>query len=309
MFFLDAADDSIAAVRARFGEIGDSVVVVGGGGIYNCHVHTDDIGAAIEAGLEGGRPREIRVTDLHEQVGDELLHRHPGPVVATPTGGAVIAPVTSVVAIATGAGVARVLGSLGVASVLEGGQSMNPSTEEVLALVQSVMGRDVIVLPNNANIIAVAEQAAKLATGRTLVVPTKGIQEGLAALVAYDPEASGEANAVAMQAAAERVVAGEVTTAVRRAMTPIGEVGAGQWMGLSRSGVEVAGPSFLETAAGLIDLLALPDHEIVTLISGVALQSRELDKLIEALASTHPGLTVERLDGGQALYPLLVSLE
>jgi hypothetical protein len=296
-------------VRTRFGEIGDSVVVVGGGGIYNCHVHTDDIGAAIEAGLGGGRPREIRVTDLREQVGDELVHREQTAGVALALGGAVIAPVTSVVAIATGAGIARVLGSLGVASVLEGGQSMNPSTAEVLALVQSVMGRDVIVLPNNPNIIAVAEQAAKLASGRVRVVPTKGIQEGLAALVAYDPEASGEANAAAMQAAATHVVAGEVTTAVRHATTEIGEVAAGQWIGLSRAGIEVAGTTFVETATELVDLLALPEHEIVTLIAGAGLAAQDLDALVVGIESTHPELSIERLDGGQALYPLLVSLE
>jgi len=310
MFFLEAPDGAIGALRVRFGEIGDSVVVVGGDGLYNCHVHTDDIGAAIESGLEAGRPRQVRVTDLTEEPGEEERAAAAEPAGEDARGGwPRLAPKTAVVAVATGAGTRRILVSLGVASVIEGGQSMNPSTAEILEVTEAVAGQDVVLLPNNANIVPVAEQVAKLSTRRVFVIPTEGVQEALAALVAYDPAAPGEDNVLTMTSAADAVVAGEVTRAVRRANTPVGKVAEGQWMGLSRRGVEVLGSGLAEVAVALVERLLRPDHEIVTLITGEFAEEEELDRIIGQLDATHPELAVERLDGGQALYPLLLSLE
>ena len=311
MYFLDAPDESIEGFRLRFGEIGDSVVVVGGAGLYNCHVHTDDIGAAIEAGLDAGRPRQVRVADLREATPDEEHHEllDVASIEEPRPGWPRLAPVTSVVAVATGGGIRRILASLGVASVIEGGQSMNPSTAEILEVTESVVGRDIVLLPNNANIVPVAEQVAKLSRRRVFVIPTKGVQEALAALVAYDPAASGEDNVVTMAAAADAVVAGEVTRAVRRATTPAGEVAKGEWMGLSRQRVEVLGASLSEAALRLVERLVAPGQEILTLIAGDALEAGEFDDLVAELSRAYPELSVERLDGGQALYPLLLSLE
>lgn len=306
MFLLESADEAIAPFKDRWAGIGDSIVVVGGDGLWNCHIHTDDIGAAIEAGIEAGRPREIRVTDLAHQVEEEAWVRAVPPV-GTLEGGA--PPNTSVVAVATGGGVQRIFSSLGVEHLIAGGQSMNPSTAQILEAAEAAPGKEVVVLPNNSNIFPVADQVSRIATKPVFVVPTKGIQEGFAALLAYDPAASGEENARLMQEAASHVVAGEVTKAVRAARTAAGTVSAGDWIGLSRQGIETVGQRLAEAALALCEVLIEPGSEILTLIVGADAATDELDEIERVLAEHHPELAVERLEGGQPLYPLLISLE
>ena len=168
------------------------VVVVGGEGLWNCHIHTDDIGGSIEAALDVGRPRDIRVTDLLEQVEEEQWVRTAAsaapsidPEPDEP------APVTSIVAVDTGAGIRRIFHSLGVRHVIAGGQSMNPSTEQILEMVEAVPSSEVIVLPNNKNIYPVAKQVCALTEKHVRVVDTAGIQEGFAALLEYDLGSAG----------------------------------------------------------------------------------------------------------------------
>ena len=190
-------------------------MIVGGDGLYNCHIHTDDVGAAIEAAIEIGRPRQIRVTDLYDQVEEERWVREAaaaGDQQETPP-----EPVTcAVVAVCAGEGVKRIFRSLGARQIVAGGQSANPSTAEILDAIASAPAEEVIVLPNNPNVIAVAEQAAAHSPKKVRVVPTAGTQEGFAALLAYDPEAHVGTNADNMAAAAAHVVAGEVVQAVAR---------------------------------------------------------------------------------------------
>ena len=155
MYFLEAPDETIPAFKDVWAGIGDSIVVVGGDGIWNCHIHTDDIGASIEAALDVGRPRDIRVTDLLEQVEEERWVREAEP--AAPAERPAVT--TAVVAVATGDGISRIFHSLGVQAIVAGGQSMNPSTAQLLEAVESVNAEQVIILPNNKNIIPVAEQS------------------------------------------------------------------------------------------------------------------------------------------------------
>src|SRR5262245_46438742 len=153
MYLLDAEDPTINGFKESGSAIGDSIVVVGGEGLWNCHVHTNDIGAAIEAGIEAGRPRNIRVTDLFEQVEEEQWVRD-----ATAADDPAPAVTTAVVAVAVGDGLRRLLHSLGVRQLVAGGQSMNPSTAQILEAVEVCNADSVIVLPNNKNIVPVARQ-------------------------------------------------------------------------------------------------------------------------------------------------------
>ena len=218
MFFLEAADESIPAFRSVWASYGGSIVIVGGNGLYKCHIHTDEIGGAIEAAIEIGRPREIQVTDLAEQVEEERWVRDAaasGSQKEPPD-----EPVTSaVVAVASGEGVKRIFRSLGARQIVSGGQSANPSTEEILAAIAASSAEQVVVLPNNRNVVAAAEQAAAHSAKKVRVVPTAGIPEGFAALLAYDPEADLDTNADNMAAAAKHVIAGEVAPASRPAVT------------------------------------------------------------------------------------------
>ncbi|MCU1491381.1 MAG: domain fusion protein YloV [Acidimicrobiaceae bacterium] len=311
MYLLDAPDKAIPAFKDVWAGVGDSIVVVGGDGLWNCHIHTDDVGAAIEAALDAGRPRQIRVTDLAEQVEEERWVRQGGEQTAepAPAPAAGPAPVTSVVAVATGEGIGRIFRSLGVAAIVPGGQSMNPSTAEILEIVESAPGEEVVFLPNNGNILPVAAQVAQVASKPVRVVPTRGVQEGFAALLEYDPQAESAANAEAMEEAAARVVAGEVTRAARDAETPVGPVQAGEWLGLSREGIEVHGSGLAEVTCALLERLLAPEHEIVTLIEGAGASEAVSRQVSEWLAVKHPGVSLERHRGGQPLYPFLLSIE
>lgn len=312
MFILEANDESIEAFKDVWGGIGDSIVVVGADGLYNCHIHTGDIGAAIEAGIDTGRPSNIRVTDLAEQVEeehwvrkaeddfDESDHKptHSGPPA-----------VTSVVAVATGNGVKRIFHSLGVHSVVSGGQSMNPSTADLLKAVEELDSPAVIILPNNKNIIPVANEVDALTKKAVRVVPTKGIVEGFAALLAYDPEAGPGENMTEMTKSADGVVAGEVTMAVRDASSAAGQIKEGDWLGISREGIQVVEPDLSDCCMELLDKLVTDDHEIVTVIEGEGYSVNATRQLTQWLNENRSNVSVEVHQGGQPLYPYLFSIE
>jgi len=310
MYFLEAPDETLGAFKRLWAGIGDSIVVVGGDGLWNCHIHTDDIGAAIEAALDVGRPRDIRVTDLIDQVEEESWVRRAVEMDAAATQGIEEpVPVTSVVAVATGDGICRIFYSLGVHHIVAGGQSMNPSTAQILEVVESVPGSEVVILPNNKNIMAVARQACELSDRPTFVVDTPGIQEGFAALLEYDPEATAEENLRAMQAAAGRVRAGEVTRAVRASDSQAGNVAVGDWIGLSRSGIEAIAGTLAEATCQLLVKLLGDGDEIVTLIEGAGATSADTRRITEWLHENRPGISLELHHGGQPLYPYFVSVE
>ncbi len=310
MFLLEAGDETLPAFRDVWAGIGDSIVIVGGDGMWNCHIHTDDVGAAIEAGIDAGRPRRVRVTDLLEQVEEERWVRDAPPTPEEGGPGILGGPVaTAVVAIATGAGVGRLFRSVGVQGIVAGGQSMNPSTAQILDAVDACPAGAVIVLPNNANIVPVAAEVAALTSKEVRVVPTRSLTEGLAAAFAYDPEGTADANAEAMSAAVARVVTGEVTRAVRDAWTPAGNVRHGEYLGLTRDGPAVVAPVLADAAVALVERLVQPGHEIVTVLEGDGSTAAATRHLTESLAASHPGLMVEVHHGGQPLYPYLFSVE
>jgi DAK2 domain fusion protein YloV len=305
MYFLEADDATIPAFKEVWAGIGDSIVVVGGGGIWNCHIHTDDIGASIEAALDCGRPKNIRVTDLMEQVEEERWVREAGP---EEEGDRTPVP-TAVVAVATGDGIRRIFRSLGVQQVVAGGQSMNPSTAQILEAVEAAPADSVIVLPNNKNIIAVAEQVQDLTNKTVRVVKTVGVAEGFAALMEYDPEASADENAATMTSCADRVISGEVTRAVRDSEADAGAIAEGDYLGICREGITVIASTLDDAVCGLVDKLATDDHEIITLIEGEGATAGSTRRLTEWINEHRPKATVEVHHGGQPLYPYLLSIE
>jgi hypothetical protein len=308
MYLLEAPDDTIPVFKEVWAGLGDSIVVVGGDGVWNCHIHTDEIGAAIEASLDAGRPRSIRVTDLIEQVEEERWVREgaeSGPT-DPPSGPA---RTTGVVAVSTGDGIGRIFRSLGVQGLLSGGQSMNPSTAELVGAVEALASEQVIILPNNGNIRPVAERVNDLTDKMVLVVPTDTIAEGFAALLAYDPEAGGETNAEAMRASALKVVPGEVTRAVRNADCPVGPIAAGDWLGLSREGIEVVKDTLAGAACSLLEVLVGDEHDLVTIIEGEGSSAADTRRITEWVKDQRPDVETEVHHGGQPLYPYLFSIE
>ena len=311
MYFLEAPDESIPGFKDVWAAIGDSIVVVGGDGLWNCHIHTDDIGAAVEAAVDIGRPRKIRVSDLLEQVEEERWVREA-------TGDSVVDEPphvhepceTAVVAVATGDGIRRLFLSLGVQRIVAGGQSMNPSTAQLLDAVEAAPAESVVILPNNKNIIAVAEQVAPLTSKSVRVIATKGITEGLAAAMQYDPQGSVDANAAAMRLASASVVSGEITVAVRDSTCEAGSIHEGDHLGLTRDGgIEVVATTLVDAATTLLDRLIGPDHEIVTVIEGEGASAATTRHITEWIADHRPDVVAEVHHGGQLLYPYLFGVE
>jgi len=311
MYFLHAPDDSIEAFKEVWAGIGDSIVVVGGDGLWNCHIHTDDIGAAVEAGVDAGRPHRIRVTDLDEQVEEERWVRESvgAPGAGPSDEGTGPPPTTSVVAVVSGDGIGRIFRSLGVHHLVVGGQTMNPATADMVKAVESVGSDQVVILPNNKNIRPVAEQVDALSGKTVRVVATGSIVEGFAALLAYDPASGADANVVTMSESAARVVPAEVTRAVRDTVTDAGEVHEGDFIGISRDGVVAVSDNIVVCTRLLLSRLLNSTHELVTLIEGEGARVADTRRIEEWLSEEHPEVAVEVHQGGQPLYPYLLGIE
>ena len=186
---------------------------------------------------------------------------------------------------------------------------MNPSTADLVDAVLASGSAQVVILPNNKNIIAVAEQVDALVDQQVLVVATTSIVEGFAALLHYDPDASAEENQSAMRASACNVVAGEVTRAVRDTTTPAGTVRVGDWIGLGHEGVLSIADSLLGASAQLLERLIRPEHELLTIIEGDGSSPAVTRRLSDLLGEEHPDVAVEVHHGGQPLYPYYFGLE
>ena len=320
MYFLDLDDARIDEFKAGWNAIGDSIVVVGGAGIWNCHVHTNDIGAAIEVPLGlGGRPKQIRVTDLFDEVEEEHAKREvamraaaaPGADANVERAGAGLPAVTTaVVAVCSGEGLVELFAQLGVQGVVTGGQTMNPSTAELLDTVKHVNAHQVIILPNNKNIIPVAEQIDALTSKHVVVVPTCSMPEALAALVVYDPEGSADENGAEMKDAADSVATGEVTQAIRNTNSEVGVIAAGDWIGIVKGdGIAAISDSPAGASIALLTELIRDSAELVTVVVGSGAAAEDT-AAIEVWLGNHRGdVAVEIQYGGQPLYPYLFGVE
>jgi DAK2 domain fusion protein YloV len=296
----DAADDAVERLKDALGALGDSLVVVGGDGLFNVHVHVNDVGAAVEAGIEAGRPFRITVTRFEDQIADERL-----PVMnERPVG-------RSVVAVAPGEGLAALFRQAG-AEVVLGGPSSNPSTGELLEAVRRAGTAEVVLLPNDANSTGVASAAAAAARDEgwsVAVVPTRSSLQGLAALAVADPSRSFADDVASMAEAAGSTRWGEVTVAVREAATMAGVCRPGDVLGLLEGDVVLIGDDVEQVGADLLHRMLLGGGELVTLVTGQDLPQGAGDRLADQVEHAHPAVEVVQYSGGQPHYPLLLSVE
>lgn len=309
MYLLNAPDEAIEGFKNVWAGLGDSIVVVGGDGLWNCHIHTDAIGPAIEAGIEVGRPQRIRVTDLVEEVMEERWVRE-----AAESGKADDIAVSqevpcAVVAVSPAPGIGRIFHSLGVQELVLGGQSMNPSTSELLEAVERAPAEQIVILPNNSNIVAVARTVDDETAKTVVVVPTTSVPEGFASLLGYDPQTTATENAETMLEIASGVDVGEVTQAVRSSSTPVGEVGEGDWIGLDRNGVCAMGTTLVEAATNLLNQLIGEESEILSLIVGEGASDADTRAITEWVTENRPTVETEIHNGGQSHYPFFFGVE
>jgi len=309
MYLLNAPDEAIEGFKNVWAGLGDSIVVVGGDGLWNCHIHTDAIGPAIEAGIEVGRPQRIRVTDLAEEVMEERWVREAAESGKTDD---LVVPQQvpcAVVAVSPAPGIGRIFHSLGVQELVLGGQSMNPSTSELLEAVERAPAEQIVILPNNPNIVAVARTVDDETEKTVVVVPTTSVPEGFASLLGYDPQAIAAENADMMLEIASGVDVGEVTQAVRSTSTPVGEVAEGDWIGLDRDGVCAIGATLVEAATNLLDEIIGEDSEILSLIVGEGANDADTRAITEWVTENRPSVETEIHAGGQSHYPFFFGVE
>ena len=299
MYLLDAQDDRIGPLRRSLAPLGDSLVVVGGDGLWNVHVHVDDVGAAVEAGIEAGHPYRIRVTHFAEQVG----RRATGAGAAEKTG-------RRVVVIAAGVGLEGLFAEAG-ASVVPSGQGRQPSTGEILEAISASGAAEVIVMPNDGDCIAVAEAAAQAAREdgtKVAVIPTRAQVQGLAALAVHEPGRSFDEDMLQMTAAARHARHGAVTVAAKQAITTAGPCEPGDVLGAIEGDFALVGKELFAVATGVLERLLGGGGELVTVVFGPG--SGDLaDRCASYLSSEHPTVDVVVYDGGQERYPLLVAVE
>ena len=309
MYLLNAPDEAIEGFKNVWAGLGDSIVVVGGDGLWNCHIHTDAIGPAIEAGIEVGRPERIRVTDLAEEVMEERWVREAAESGKTDDLAAPQQVPCAVVAVSPAPGIGRIFHSLGVQELVLGGQSMNPSTSELLEAVERAPAEQIVILPNNPNIVAVARTVDDETEKTVVVVPTTSVPEGFASLLGYDPQAIATENAKVMLEIASGVDVGEVTQAVRSTSTPVGEVAEGDWIGLDRDGVCAIGVTLVEAATNLLNEIIGEDSEILSLIVGEGASDADTRAITEWVTENRPTVETEIHAGGQSHYPFFFGVE
>jgi uncharacterized protein len=291
-FVIEGDDLDAGAVERDLGKLGDSLLVVGDRTALKAHVHTDDTDAALAVGNAVGTVEAVEIADMHRQT-EEREKR--------------LAARSAVVAVVAGEGNRRLFDSLGAARLVEGGQTMNPPAADLVAAVEAANAGEVVLLPNNANVVLAAEQAATLSDRPVHVVPTRSLQEGLAALVAFNPDLSAEENAEEMRQALKDVVTGEVTTASRDAEVDGVAIRQGEYLGLLDGHAVAAGPSFADVARAVAEGLLHEPRDVLTLLVGVG--APQLNGLVDDLAAGHPELEIDLHEGGQPHYQLLLSAE
>jgi uncharacterized protein len=299
MYLLEAEGDAIPLLREQLASLGDSLVVVGGDTLWNVHVHVDDVGAAIEAGIAAGRPYRLRITHFADQLSRARAAR------GTTSAG------RSVVAFATGAGLQQLFGNAGAVPVSTA-RAVRPSTGDLLAAIRSAGTPEVIVLPNDADTIRVAEAAAAAARDegvRTTVIPTRTQVQGLAAAAVHDTDRSFDDDVVAMTAAAGHTRHGAVTVAARDAMTMAGPCRVGDSLGMVEGDFAVVSDSLGAAAVEVVRRLLGGGGEMLTLVTGDGCDDTLVRQVTEAVAESRPDVDVVVYHGAQAGYPLLIGVE
>jgi DAK2 domain fusion protein YloV len=301
VFVLEGDGLDVHGLERELDPLGDSLLVVGDGSAVKVHVHTDDPGAALTLATRRGTIDGVEIADMHRQTREREQRLEGSALDGLPT------LETGVVAVAPGDGNRRLFLNLRATRVIEGGQTMNPSTEEIVAAVDATPATEVIVLPNNANVILAAEQAIGHTNKPMRVLPTRSVQAGLAAMVAYEPERAAPENEEAMLGAQDGVATGEITTASRDVTLDGIEVRKGAWLGIVDGAAVASGESFDAVAEAVVERLLAGEREILTLLTGS--EEPALSGLVDSLSERHPDVEVEIHAGGQPHYPLLLSAE
>jgi DAK2 domain fusion protein YloV len=298
-FLIKGENLSVDQVRDEIADKGDSIVVVGDETTVKVHIHTTNPGAILELGTSIGSLHDLEIQNMDDQH-EEFVQMRRAPIPPASI---------AVVSVVCGEGLEDVFYSLGTSAIVSGGQTMNPSTEEILQAIDSVPSDKVIVLPNNKNVVLTAQQAASLSTKKVQVLPTKSVPQGLTALLAFNSETELEDNLSAMSRAQQGIKSIEITQAVREAQIGKIHTRVGDFIGLIDGELVTSGENLFKAVSSTAKEANLEDAELVTLYYGADIEGKEAEELAQALKADYPALDLEVVKGGQPHYCCIMSVE
>ncbi|WP_199426017.1 DAK2 domain-containing protein [Thermaerobacillus caldiproteolyticus] len=294
------------AFRQDLSRFGDSLLVIADDELVKVHIHSEQPGEVLTYGQRYGSLLNIKIENMREQHANIVNEGHksmqPAPAVKQKEQ-------YGIVTISMGDGIRNLFKSIGAHAVIEGGQTMNPSTEDIVKAIESVNAETVFVLPNNKNIIMAAQQAASVVDNEVIVIPSKTVPQGMAAILAFNPTLSAEQNEKAMTAALSQVKTGQVTFAVRDTTIDGVTIEKDDYMGISDGKIVVSEKDKLSVTKQLINALIDEDSEIVTILYGEEATKEEVEAIVTYVEETYPDVEVEVHNGGQPLYPFIFSVE
>ena len=307
------SDEEVAKYKAFLTSIGDSIVVVADDEIVKTHVHTNDPGLAIQEALKHGSLSKIKIDNMREEH-EERLIKDAQKIAAEQAREEEAAPVElkemGFISVSAGAGLSDIFSGLGVDVIIEGGQTMNPSTDDILHAVEKVPAKNVFVLPNIKNIILAANQAAALSEEKKVyVVPTKTIPQGISALINFIPEQSAGENAARMAEELCNVKSGQITYAVRDTVIDDIEIKENDYMGIGDSGILAVGADMNETLLEMVEKLVDDESGIISLYYGEDVSEEDAQSIAGQLQEKYEDLEVEVNNGGQPIYYYILSVE
>ncbi len=285
--------------REHLSNLGDSLLAVSDGEVAKVHVHTEHPGDVFTYGQKFGQLGKIKIDNMriqHETILENNEEQEENVDFA-------------VIAVASGHGIRELFKSEGVNRIISGGQTMNPSTKDIMDAITKSGAKKAIILPNNGNIIMAAKQAAEVSEIPVGIVPTKTISQGLTAMLSFDPDASVEENVEAMSEDLDTVKSGEVTKAIRDTKIDDIEVKKDDYLGIVDGTIKVDNPDLVDTTVSMIEKMLDEDSEIITIMYGSDATRAEADEVVKKLKATHDDLEFEVHDGGQPVYYFLVSVE
>ncbi len=343
-FFIHGQGIDVEAYRRHLQDMGESQVIVGNATVVKTHIHTADPGAVLSYALQFGSLHDLKIDNMKDQHRETLLDEaekeqaqtaqpelKAEPEAVTEASAADLAgvmdnaaeamaevfeelepvelPLCGAVAVSSGSGLDQIFTEMGVNTLVSGGQSMNPSAEDILQAINNTTAQQVVVLPNNSNIVMAANQASQLADKPVVVVPSKFITQGIAAMMNFDPESSAEENAETMQQAAVLVHSGQITYAVRDSQFDGQEIHEGDILGLLEGTIAVVEASVQETMLKLLPQMFDDDTSLITLLYGEGVTEDEAEAAAAELAESFPDYEIEVQLGGQAVYHYLLAVE
>jgi len=310
VFLLQGTQLDVESIRQTIIDMGGvSTVVAGDEQMLNLHTHTPTPGTILDYGVSLGSLLDINIENLQEQSLNYAAESATEHADDTPQEDQSATSHIATVAIVSGSGFEKVFQGLGVSSLVSGGQTMNPSIEELLAEVEHAVASQVIILPNNSNVILSAQQVTSLTQKEVSVIPTKTLPQGIAALLAFNFEADFATNSHAMTEAAKGIQTAEITTAVRSVQLGGVNVREGDFIGVINGNLAVAGQQMEEVIHDTLQRMHIETYEIVTLYYGQTTVMQEAQQTAKLLKQRHSHLEIEVVDGGQPYYAYIISAE